>query len=65
MGKRSGVLDHEADFLNRPLSLLDDDIARCETMLRITTNARNRNSLESRLHWLSKLRLKHAETTAS
>lgn len=63
MGKRSGVLDTEAKFLAAPLSVLDDDVARCESMLRIMTSTRNRKSLESRLHWLGKLRLKHPETT--
>jgi hypothetical protein len=63
MGKRSGILDHEADFPAAPLATLDQEIERCEMMLNITGNSRNRKSLESRIHWLGKVRSRHPEAT--
>jgi hypothetical protein len=63
MGKRSGILDHEADFLAAPLAALDGEIARCRMMAAIAGNARNRKSLESRIHWLTKLRARHPQAS--
>ncbi len=61
MGKRSGVLDHEADFLGAPLSVLDKELARCEVMRGVATSARNRKSLENRIYWLTKLQARHPD----
>jgi hypothetical protein len=61
MGKRSGVLAHEVEFLAAPLAVLDEEVARCEMMIDITGSSRNRKSLESRLHWLAKVRSRHPE----
>jgi hypothetical protein len=61
MRKRSGVPNHEADFLEGRLSELDQEIARCEMMRKIATNARNKKSLQSRIHWLQQVRSRHPE----
>jgi hypothetical protein len=61
MGKRSGTLDHEADFFAAPIADLDREVARCEMMMQISTSTRNRKELASRLHWLGKVRARHPE----
>lgn len=61
MGKRSGTFDHEADFLKRSLAELDREIERLQVRRQIPTTTRNRKSLESRIHWLEKLRGRHPE----
>jgi hypothetical protein len=61
MGKRSGTLDHEADFLKLSLADLDREIARLHLRRQIRTTTRNRKSMESRIHWLEKLRTRHPE----
>jgi hypothetical protein len=65
MGKRSGVLDHEADFMKASLADLDREIARCEMMRNISGSARNRKSLESRIHWLGNVRARHPELNSN
>ena len=64
MGKRSGIFDHEADFLAAPIAALDREIARCEARMRVGGRARNRKWLESRIHWLGKVRTRHPEATS-
>ena len=64
MGKRSGILDHEGDFLKANLAVLDREIARCEMMWKIAGSARNRKSLESRIHWLGNVRTRHREVNS-
>jgi hypothetical protein len=59
MGKRSGILDHEADFMKGSLEDLDLEIARCVMMRNIATNTRNRKSLASRIHWLERVRSRY------
>jgi hypothetical protein len=59
MGKRSGVLEHEADFMRGSLAELDQEISRLHLRRQVPTNTRNRKSLESRIHWLEKLRDRH------
>ena len=61
MGKRSGTLDHEATIMAGTLDELDRELARCTMMLSIQTRARNRKSLESRIHWLEQVRSRHPE----
>jgi hypothetical protein len=61
VGKRSRTVDHEDDFLGRPLDVLDQEVRRCEMMRAIAATSRNRKSLESRIHWLRRLRRRHPE----
>ncbi len=63
MGKRSGTLDHEADFFAAPIADLDKEVKRCKMMMEFSGNARNRKSLASRIHWLSKVRERHPENS--
>ena len=65
MGKRSGTLDHEADFMKGSLAELDRELARCAMMRRVSASNRNRKSLESRIHWLEKVRTRHPGLIAS
>jgi hypothetical protein len=61
MGKRSGILEHEIDFRTGSLAELDTEIRRCDMMRKISNSARNRKSLESRIHWLERVRSRHPE----
>ena len=61
MGKRSGTLDHEADFLKASLAVLDREIARCEMRRELYTTNKHRKPMDSRIHWLRKLRTRHPE----
>jgi len=56
VGKRSGVIDHEADLARLSVAELDAEIARCRTRLSIAPNQRQRKSFESRIHWLERFR---------
>ncbi len=59
MGKRSGVLDHDADILRLTLAELDAEIARCETRRAFAPDATGRKAFDKRIHWLNQLRLRH------
>jgi hypothetical protein len=52
MGKRSGVIDHEAGLAELSLADLDREISRCRMRLGIASNTRQRKQFESRIHWL-------------
>ena len=62
MGKRSGTLDHEADFFAAPIADLDKEVQRCKMMMEFNS-ARNRKELASRIHWLGKVRDRHPENS--
>ncbi|MFC3711444.1 hypothetical protein ACFOMD_02610 [Sphingoaurantiacus capsulatus] len=61
MGKRTGVLEHEADVLKLTLAELDAEIARCEMRLRIARTAYLSKEFEKRIHWLQRIRFHHYE----
>ena len=65
MGKRSGVLDHEADFMKASLADLDRELARCEMMRKYQTRTANRKWFDSRIHWLEKVRSRHPEANSN
>ena len=59
MGKRTGVLNHEEDILKLTIEALDAEIDRCEMRQKIAPNLYQRRQFEKRIHWLSKIRLRH------
>ena len=59
MGKRSRVLDYEADIPNLTLAELDAEIARCRVRLKLAPTAYLRKSFEKRIHWLGRVRTRH------
>jgi hypothetical protein len=61
MGKRTGVLQHEADILKLTLADLDVEIARCEMRRKIAPTVYERRSFEKRIHWLGKIRARHPD----
>jgi hypothetical protein len=64
MGKRSGVLDHEADILNRSLAELDAEIARCAMRGKSAPCSYLRKAFEKRVHWLGRIRTRYPEVEA-
>lgn len=65
MGKRSGILDHEADILQLTLAELDAEIGRCEARGKIAPTAYLRKSFNSRVLWLGKVRSRHPELNSN
>ncbi len=61
MGKRSGVLNHEADVLKLTIEELDREIARCVTRVKISPSAKMTKLFQKRIHWLRGIRSRHFE----
>ena len=60
MGKRSGVLDHEADIAKLTDEELAAEIARCEVRLKLAATSYLRKSFAGRINWLSKIQQRRA-----